>query len=54
MTQTIAVPIYDDSYKEGDETFWLTSVGVSGYCKSSLMESLHVTNVKNYMQREVA
>jgi len=31
MTQTIEVPIYDDSYKEGDETFWLTPVSSSGY-----------------------
>ena len=31
MTQTIEVPIYDDSYKESDETFWLTPVSISGY-----------------------
>ena len=31
MKQTIEVPIYDDSYKEGDETFWLTPVSSSGY-----------------------
>ncbi len=31
MTQTIEVPIYDDSYKESDETFWLTPVSTSGY-----------------------
>ena len=31
MTQTIEVPIYDDNYKEGDETFWLTPVSSSGY-----------------------
>jgi len=54
MTQTIAVPIYDDSYKESNETFWLAPVSVNGYYRSSVVESLHVTNVKNYMQREVA
>ena len=31
MTQTIEVPIYDDSYKENNETFWLTPVSTDGY-----------------------
>ncbi len=34
MTQTIEVPIYDDPYKENDETFWLTPVSTSGYSGS--------------------
>jgi len=31
MTQTINVPIFDDPYKEPDETFYLTPVSSWGY-----------------------
>ena len=31
MKQTIEVPIYDDSYKENNEAFWLTPVSTGGY-----------------------
>jgi hypothetical protein len=31
LTQTIEVPIYDDPYKESDETFWLTPISSWGY-----------------------
>jgi len=52
VTQTIEVPIYDDPYKESDETFWLSPVG--GYGESKVAKSLHATNVKNCMKKVVA
>ena len=39
MTQTIEVPIYDDSYKEGDEIFWLTPVSTSGYSEAMYLKN---------------
>ena len=47
MTQIIEVPIYDDSYKEGDETFWLTPVSTGGYREKG------VNNI-DFRYREVA
>ncbi len=48
MTQTIEIPIYDNSYKEGNETFWLTPVSTGGYSGNK-----GVNNI-DFMYREVA
>ena len=48
MTQTIEVPIYDDSYKENNETFWLTPVSTSRYSEANGMNNI------DFRYREVA
>ncbi len=48
MTQTIEVLIYDDSYKENNETFWLTPVSTSRYS-----EAKGVNNI-DFKYRKVA
>ncbi|HFU74319.1 MAG TPA: hypothetical protein ENK65_02060 [Helicobacteraceae bacterium] len=48
-TQTIAKPIYDGSYKESDEAFWLSPVGGYGESKVANIQVISIQTHLNNM-----
>ena len=61
MTQTIEVPVYDDPYKENDETFWLTPVSTSGYSEAMYLNNLYeekyqtliINSSENFIKQDI-